>query len=142
MRHQSDDRGAAAGALRRVSADATLNVQVFGYRDSRPTQQAIRFFRERRIALSFVDLDQRPLARGELQRFSQKFGARAMLDETSKPYRDGALGYMRLDENDAFERLLANPRLMKLPLVRAGSRLSIGAAEPTWRTWLTSSISS
>ena len=124
-----------------MPADASFSVQLFGYRDSRPTQQAIRFFRERRAALTFVDLAARPLARGELLRFSQKFGANALLDDTSKAYREAGLDYMRLDEDEAFDRQLANPRLIKLPLVRAGNRLSIGADEPTWRDWLNSSIS-
>lgn len=120
-----------------MPADPTFSVQLFGYRDSRPTQQAIRFFRDRGVALTFVDLDRRALARGELQRFSQKFGARVLIDETSKPYRDAGLEYMRLDETEAFERLLANPRLIRLPLARAGSRLSFGADEKTWREWVT-----
>lgn len=120
-----------------MPADPTFSVQLFGYRDSRPTQQAIRFFRDRGVALTFVDLDRRALARGELQRFSQKFGARVLIDETSKPYRDAGLEYVSLDESEAFERLLANPRLIRLPLARAGSRLSFGADETTWREWVT-----
>ena len=119
-----------------MPAEASLSVQAFGYRDSRPTQQAIRFFRERRIPLVFVDIANRPIARGELQRFSQKFGALALLDEASPAYRDAGLGYMRLDEKDAFERALLNPRLLRLPLLRAGNRLSIGADEKTWREWI------
>jgi arsenate reductase (glutaredoxin) len=119
-----------------VPADPTLSVQLFGYRDSRPTQQAIRFFRDRGVALSFVDLDRRPLARGELQRFGKKFGARALLDEESKAYRDAGLEYMRLDESEAFERLLDNPRLIRLPLARVGARLSFGADEIAWRALL------
>jgi arsenate reductase-like glutaredoxin family protein len=118
-----------------VPADQAPSVQVFGYRDSRPTQQAIRFFRDRRIAVSFVDLAQRPLARAELQRFSQKFGALSLLDETSKPYRDAGLSYLRLDEIDAFERMLADPRLLKLPLIRSGSWVAIGSDESAWRQW-------
>jgi arsenate reductase len=121
-----------------VPADATFSVQVFGYRDSRATQQAIRFFRERRVGLTFVDLDHRPIARGELQRFSQKFGVRALVDENSRAYREFGLEYMRLDESETFERLLANPRLIKLPLARVGTRLSIGADVETWRNWLNS----
>ena len=84
----------------------------------------------------FVDLAQRPIARGELQRFSQKFGAVGMLDQTGKAFADAGLGYMRLDESDAFERALANPRLLRLPLARAGVRLSIGVDETAWRDWV------
>jgi arsenate reductase-like glutaredoxin family protein len=119
-----------------VPAEQGLSVQVFGYRDSRPTQQAIRFFRERRITVSFVDLAERPLARGELQRFSQKFGALELLDETSKSYRDAGLSYLRLDEIDAIERMLAKPRLLKLPLVRSGPWVAIGSDEGAWRQWV------
>jgi arsenate reductase-like glutaredoxin family protein len=119
-----------------VPAEPRLTVQIFGYRDSRPTQQAIRFFRERRVAVTFTDIGQRPLARGELQRFSQKFGPVRLLDEESRAYRDGGLGYMRLDEADVFERELSNPRLLKLPLVRSGNHLTVGVDEAAWRGWL------
>jgi arsenate reductase len=119
-----------------VPAEPGLNVQIFGYRDSRPTQLAIRFFRERRVGVTFVDLAERPLARGELQRFTQKFGALRLLDESSKPYRDAGLAYIRLDEADVFDRLLTNPRLLKLPLVRSGNQLSAGADETAWKGWL------
>jgi len=119
-----------------VPAEPRLTVQIFGYRDSRTTQQANRFFKERRVSVAFVDLAQRPLARGELHRFTQKFGALRLLDETSKPYRDGGLEYLRLDEADAIERVLNDPRLLKLPLVRSGNNLSIGLDENAWRGWL------
>jgi arsenate reductase-like glutaredoxin family protein len=122
-----------------VPAEPRLSVQIFGYRDSRPTQQATRFFRERRVGVTFVDLGQRPLARGELNRFAQRFGAIRLIDETSKPYRDSGLEYLRLDESDAAERVLSNPRLLKLPLVRQGNNLSIGLDEIAWRGWLAQS---
>lgn len=122
-----------------MPAEPRLTVQVFGYRDSRSTQLAIRFFRERRVTVTFVDLAQRPLARGELQRFSQKFGAIQLLDEESRAYRDSGLGYMRLDDADIFERALVNPRLIKLPLVRSGNSLTVGADEIAWRGWLAQS---
>jgi arsenate reductase-like glutaredoxin family protein len=120
-----------------VVPETKVAVQIFGYRDSRTTQQAIRFFRERRVSVAFVDLSQRAIARGELQRFTQKFGALRLFDETSKAYRESGLAYIRLDETDAFDRLLTNPRLLKLPLVRFGSSVAIGADETVWRGWLT-----
>ena len=126
----------ADGAPAAVPAEPRLTVQLFGYRDSRPTQQAIRFFRERRVAVTFVDLGQRPLARGELQRFSQKFGADRLLDVEGKAYRDAGLGYMRLDAADIFERVLSNHRLLNLPLVRSGNQLTVGVDEAAWRGWL------
>ena len=51
-------------------------------------------------------------------------------------YRDGGLSYLRMDETEVFERLLANPGLLLLPLARCGSELSIGVDEPAWKRWL------
>ncbi len=43
---------------------------------------------------------------------------------------------MRLDDDEIVERLLANQALLRLPLLRAGSRLSVGVDEQAWRAWL------
>ena len=58
------------------------DIQVFGFSDSSATRAAERFFRERRIAVHQVDLRKRPIAVGELRRFVDRLGARALLDET------------------------------------------------------------
>lgn len=78
----------------------------------------------------------RPPAPAELRRFSQRFGAAALLDTASAAYRDAGLAFMRLDDDEVVERLLAQPALLRLPLVRAGNRLAVGADEATWRGWL------
>jgi len=83
-----------------------------------------------------VDLARKPIAAGELRRFSQKFGARALFDTDSKEYRDAGLAYLSMDEDTAFERLLSDGRLLRLPLVRGGSFVSAGVDEKAWRDWL------
>jgi arsenate reductase len=116
---------------------AELSVQVFGSLRDQDTRAAIRFFKERRIAIHQVVLARKPIARGELRRFVERLGARALLDETSKAYRDGGLGYMRLDDDEIVERLLASPALLRLPLVRFGQDVSVGRAETVWKAWVT-----
>ncbi len=111
-------------------------VQVFGFEKDQATRAAQRFFKERRVEISFVDLRKRPIAVAELRRFVDRLGARALLDETSRAYRDGGLGYLRMDDAEIVERLLADPSLLVLPLVRNGNEVTAGRAEPTWRTWL------
>jgi len=113
-----------------------LQPQVFGLRDSRATQRALRFFSDRRINVTFVDLARKPIAVAELRRFTQRFGANAMFDADSAAFRDAGLGYLSMDEDQAFERLIANPKLMRLPLIRAGADLSVGLDEAAWRRWL------
>ena len=115
------------------------DIQVFGLDDSSATRAAQRFFRERRVVVSYVDLRKRPIAPAELRRFVERLGARALLDETSKAFRDAGLGYLSLDEAGIVERLLRDARLLRLPLVRHGNEVTAGKAEATWTAWLRSS---
>jgi arsenate reductase-like glutaredoxin family protein len=114
-------------------------VQVFGLVDSQPTRAALRFFRERRVAVHFVDLHRRPLAPGELRRFVERLGARALADEEGSAWRDAGLAYLRMDDDELASRLLADVRLIRLPLVRNGNAFSAGPAEATWKAWLAAS---
>ena len=118
------------------AAPPAPSVQVFGLDSDNATRAAIRFFKERRVAIHQVDLRRKPIAPGELRRFVERLGATALLDVDGAAYRDAGLAYMRLDETGIVERLLANPRLLRLPLVRYGTEVSAGRAEPTWKLWL------
>lgn len=109
---------------------------MFGLADSRPTQAALRFFKERRVTVHYVDLRRKPLAPGELRRFVERLGARALADEDTKPWREAGLGYLRMDDAELAMRLLADARLLRLPLVRHGNAVSAGPAEATWKAWL------
>lgn len=119
-----------------VPASAAPSVQIFGLENDQPTRAAIRFFKERRIAIHLVDLRRKPIAPGELRRFTERLGAPALLDEGSRAYRDAGLAFMRLDDAGIVERLLADQRLLRLPLVRFGSSVSAGRDEATWKGWL------
>ena len=112
------------------------DIQVFWLGDSSAPRAAQRFYREGRIVVSLVDLRKRRIAPAELRRFAERLGARALLDETSKAYRDAGLGYLRMDDAEIVERLLADPRLLNLPLVRHGEAVTAGKAEATWTAWL------
>lgn len=111
-------------------------VQMFGLADSRPTQAALRFFKERRANVTFVDLRRKPIAPGELKRFVERLGAAALLDTEGRKYKDLGLGYMRLGDEEIVERLLAGNGLLRLPLVRFGNAFTAGPAEQTWKAWL------
>jgi arsenate reductase-like glutaredoxin family protein len=111
-------------------------VQVFGFEGDQATRAAQRFFKERRIAISFVDLRRRPIAPGELRRFVDRLGPAALLDTSGRAYRDAGLAYMRLDDAGIVERLLADPRLLRLPLVRFDQQVAAGRDEATWKRWV------
>jgi arsenate reductase-like glutaredoxin family protein len=109
---------------------------MFGLVDSRPTQAALRFFKERRVTVTFVDLRRKPIAPGELRRFVERLGAGALLDTDGRQYKDLGLAYMRLDDDEVVARLLAINGLLKLPLVRFGNAFTAGPADATWKMWL------
>jgi arsenate reductase (glutaredoxin) len=109
-----------------------MEVQIFGTRKCRDTQKAQRFFKERRVKIHMVDLDQRPASAGELRRFAQKFGAEALLDREGKAFRDRGLHVAHLPEVRILPLLEENPGLIRTPLVRSGKRLAIGNDPAAW----------
>jgi len=115
-----------------------MDVQIFGTKKSSETRKALRFFAERRIRTHFVDLAERAASRGELSRFAQKFGVAALVDETARRYAELGLRTARYGEERWLEILVDEPLLLKMPLVRRGNTLTVGAAEATWKSWLTS----
>jgi arsenate reductase-like glutaredoxin family protein len=109
-------------------------VQIFGVRNSQASRAAERFFKERNIPIHYVDLKVRPMSPGELKRFVDKFGLTSILDTESKPYEDAGLKYLKVSESDLLSRIEKEPRLLRLPLVRAGNLISVGQDEAAWKT--------
>ncbi len=122
--------------LGKVPTKKMPNIQVFGTEDSAATRNTLRFFRERRIVVHFVDLRKKPIAAGELRRFTDRLGAAAVLDTDSRPYREQGLAYLTADPAGIAARLLADVRLIRLPLVRYGDDVTAGKAENAWKAWL------
>ena len=112
-----------------------MEVQIFGIKKNADTRKALRFFAERRVKTHFVDLEERPASPGELKRFAQKFGVEALVDRASRRFADLGLGAARLSDERWLDKLVAEPLLLRMPLVRHGSQLTIGEGEQTWRTW-------
>ena len=111
-------------------------VQIFGLKNSQATRAAERFFKERRAAIQMVDLKQKPIAPGEIKRFIQRFGLSGLLDSEGKTYIDGGLKYLKLSEAELLGRIERDPQLLRLPLVRSATHLSIGHDESAWKEML------
>lgn len=109
-----------------------MEVQIFGTRKCRDTQKALRFFKERRIKIHMVDLDQRPASPGELRRFEQKFGAEALLDRESTRFQNRGLRVSHLPTSRIMPLLEDDSLLLKTPLVRSGKHLAIGHDPDAW----------
>jgi arsenate reductase-like glutaredoxin family protein len=112
-----------------------MEVQIFGIKKSPDTRKALRFFAERRVKTHFVDLQERAASPGELKRFAQKFGVQALVDRDSRRFADLGLGAAHFSDERWLDKLVYDPLLLRMPLVRHGSYLTIGNAIEIWQSW-------
>ena len=124
---------AAAGLQQ---SDCMVTVQIFGLKNSQATRAAERFFKERRTVLQLVDLKQKAMAPGEIKRFVERFGLAGLLESQGKTFVDEGLKYLKLSDAELLGRIERDPQLLRLPLVRAGQRLSVGHDESSWKEML------
>jgi arsenate reductase-like glutaredoxin family protein len=110
-----------------------VNVQIFGVKGSSATRAAERFFKERRIPIQMIDLQQKPMSPGEIRRFVEKFGLANLVDQEGKAYVDANLKYLKVSDAELLGKIEKEPKLLKLPLVRCANQLSIGQDETAWK---------
>ena len=110
-----------------------LSVQIFGLKNSAATRAADRFFKERRIAIHFVDLKQKSMSPGEIRRFIERFTLPGIVDTEGKAWLDAGLKYMKLADSELLAKIEREPGLLRLPLIRCANRLSVGHDEVTWK---------
>ncbi len=112
-------------------------VQIFGLKNSQATRAAERFFKERRVAIHFVDLAKKTDGlRAETVRFVDRFGLDALLDTEGKAWIDAGLKYMKVSGAEMLGRIERDPKLLRLPLVRCANLLTIGGDEDGWKAML------
>jgi arsenate reductase-like glutaredoxin family protein len=113
-----------------------LTVQIFGVRSSQATRAAERFFKERRTPIQLVDLNTKPMAPTEIRRFIERFGLPALIDAEGKSYETGGLKYLKVSDTELLAKIERDPKLLRLPLVRAANRFSVGHDEASWTAML------
>jgi len=99
-------------------------IEVLGLEDSPGTRAAIRFFRERRVVVTFRDLRKRPIDQADLREFADGLGSAAFTDPVV------------VAGGDLLARVRADLSLLRLPLVRHGRELTAGQDETAWKAWL------
>lgn len=72
------------------------------------------------------------MSRGELTRVRQAVGLEALINQA---HPDAALlGYLAHEE-DQLEKLLDDPSLLNVPIVRNGRQATVGYCPQIWETW-------
>ena len=106
-------------------------MQIYGTRKCKLTKKAERFFRDRGVPYHFVDLTERGLSQGELDNIRRGIPlAESLIDSESAAYKKRGMAYMEYDE---LEEILADPLLLRTPVVREGSRVIAGDNEAAWK---------
>ena len=110
-----------------------MNIQIFGTSKSADTRKAQRFFKERGIRFQFIDMKQKGMSRGEFNSVLKAVGGvEAMLDGDARDADALALVRYIYDKEDT---LYENQQVIKLPVVRNGSRATVGYQPDVWKTW-------
>jgi arsenate reductase-like glutaredoxin family protein len=107
----------------------TMALQIFGTHKCPETRKAERFFKERDIPYHFVDLADKGVSPGELAVLRKALGIEALMDTSSKRYKDRGLAYMDFDVE---EEILADPLLLRTPVVRNGQKAVAGHDPAGW----------
>jgi arsenate reductase-like glutaredoxin family protein len=113
-----------------------MDVQIFGVPNDSDTRKALRFFKERRVKVHFMDFKQRNPSKGELKRFFDRFGEERLVDRTSKRFEALGLHSAHYGSGRWIEIACDEPLILRMPLVRCANRLTVGHDEESWKEWV------
>ena len=112
-----------------------MNIQIYVIKKNPDVLKAERFFKERRIPYQLMDLKKHKLGQKELDTFVRAVGAKALVDREGKKALERPVAHMSTDSLIVAE-LLSDPTALRTPIVRNGSKITVGADEETWKKWL------
>ncbi|MBI9099153.1 MAG: hypothetical protein JEY91_11780 [Spirochaetaceae bacterium] len=110
-----------------------MNIQIIGTKKCSDTKKTMRFFKERAVQFHFLDLNEKPLSKGELTKISAKLGKDHIIDTESKEYKNKGLAWMDYDPE---QEILENNLLLKTPIVRNGNQITAGFSQKIWTQWI------
>jgi len=110
-----------------------LNIQIFGTKKCSDTRKAERFFSDRKITYHFRDLNEKGIAKGELENITRVIPVEELIDREGKQFRKRNLAYMKFNIE---EELLSDALLFKTPIVRFGRESTVGYKPEIWKNWI------
>ena len=119
-----------------LASMTSMDVQIFGVKNDADTRKALRFFKERRVKIHFVDFKVRGPSKGELRRFFQKLGGDAVIDRTSTRFQSLGLSAAHYGDERWMEIAEGEPLILRMPLTRRGNDVTVGLADDVWKGWV------
>lgn len=112
-----------------------MNIQIYVNKKNPDVLKAERFFKERRIPYQLLDLKKHKLGRKELETFARAVGIKELVDREGKKALERPVAHMST-ESLILAELLSDPSALRSPIVRNGTRVTVGADEETWKAWV------
>lgn len=113
-----------------------MNIQIYVNKKNPDVLKAERFFKERKIPYQIMDLKKHKLGQRELEVFIRAVGsAKELVDRDGKKALERPVAHMST-ESLIIAELLADPSALRSPIVRNGSKATVGADEATWKQWV------
>ena len=113
-----------------------MGIQIFGTKKSQDTRKAERWFKERRIKVQYIDMNEKGISKGELRSVASCCGGLDALLDVDCRDRD-ALALVRYtapaQKEDA---VLEHPQVLVQPIVRNGQRAAAGYRPEIYAAWL------
>ncbi len=110
-----------------------MNIQIIGVKSCSDTRKAERYFKERKIQFHFRDLNEKGLAKGELENIIRVIPLEELINREGKQFKKRNLQYMVYNLE---EELLNDPLLLKTPIVKNGKEVTVGYEPEIWEKWI------
>jgi len=110
-----------------------VSVTIHGIKNCDTMKKAFAWLDGHGVAYSFHDYRSEGLSAATLGKWTKALGWEVLLNKSSSTFR--ALPEAEragLDEAKAFSLMLANPTMIKRPVLDAGGRLSVGFKPDAW----------
>ena len=112
-----------------------MNIQIFGTKKCADTRKAERFFKERGMKYQFVDMKEKGMSKGEFLSVAQVNGGMDQMINWEGKDKDTLALLKYIAEEDKLEKILANPQVIKTPVVRNGKKSTLGYQPDVWKGW-------
>lgn len=116
-----------------------MAIQMYVSKKNFDVQKAERFFKERRITVQVMDLKKHRLGEREVQVMAKAGGLQALIDREDKKVKEHPACYYQQDAL-LMPAVLEAPWLLKSPILRNGSKVTVGYQPDTWEEWLKQGI--
>lgn len=112
-----------------------ISIQMYVSKKNFDVQKTERFFKERRINVQVMDLKKHRLGERELQTMARAGGLMNLVDREDKKVKEHPACYYN-QEGLVQAAILETPWLLKSPIVRCGSKVTVGYQPDVWESWL------